>query len=141
MSEKTKEQDNQNEARPNASEGADQPLLGDVGSLKAGDTVFIEPIGNNARRGLKELTIKIVEKIGKKYLYLNGMRNRFFIDSLLEDCGEYCSGYRIWLNKLDYDAHIFELKINNELWSLLNDRYNIEKIPIEKKKKILEILK
>lgn len=32
MNEKTKEQDNQNEARPNASEGAHDRLLGDVGS-------------------------------------------------------------------------------------------------------------
>lgn len=136
------EQNKEQENRPTDPEGAgaDQAVLCEVDRPIVGNTVFIEPIGNNARRGVKGIQERKIEKVGKKYIYIENMRNKFFIDTLLEDCGGYCSGYRIWLNKSAYDAYVYELELNQKLFDFLSNRWDIEKIALDKKKRILEIL-
>jgi hypothetical protein len=72
--------------------------------LSVGQTIFLKPIGNAARRSTDLIETKIA-KIGKKYFEVeNGYYGRFFIDTLTQDGGQYISNYQGYLSKEELET-------------------------------------
>ena len=73
-----------------------------MADIKPGMEIYLEPIGNAARRSKDLITTKI-EKVGRKYFTTKlGYHGKFFIDTLLQDAGGYTANYKAWLSKDDF---------------------------------------
>lgn len=67
--------------------------------LKAGQTIYLKPIGNAGRRDNKIIETKIA-KVGKKYFECeDSWYGRFYIDTLTQDSGEYTPNYQGYINR------------------------------------------
>jgi len=70
--------------------------------LKPGMEIYLEPIGNAARRSSELIDTKI-EKVGRKYFTTqSGNYGKFFIETLLQDGRGYSANYKAWLSKDDF---------------------------------------
>lgn len=86
--------------------------------IEVGQTVYVE--GIQRRTQTVNLRKAIVSKVGRKYFELDGYyRDRFNIDTLLHDGGDYSPSYKVWLNESDYSNHIHEVKLRRELPDML----------------------
>lgn len=88
--------------------------------LEVGQTVYVKPIGNAARRSTKIITCKI-SKVGRKYfeLDLNWM-GRFEIESMTQDNGDYISNYACYLSLQEIEDE----KELNELYKDIGSCFN-----------------
>ena len=69
--------------------------------MKIGQKIYFKPI-NNAARGSRDIIETTVSKIGRKYFECEGMWSiKFFIDTLGDNSGQYCSSYKGYLSKQD----------------------------------------
>jgi len=67
--------------------------------LKIGQVLYLKPINNASRRGDGEIKETYITKIGKKYIIVHGHYGRYFIDSLLQDAGQYSSNYQAYTTR------------------------------------------
>lgn len=67
-------------------------------NLKVGQTVWLKPFSNYTRKNTNPVEV-IISKVGKKYIYIkgSGYNDRFFIDNLMHDNGEYSPKGKIYL--------------------------------------------
>lgn len=112
--------------------------------MKVGQTVYVKPVGNAARRS-KEIIEAKVSKIGNKFFYLEtpGVYNRFsglrfFIEDLSHDGKGYISDYQVYLS----EQEIKDEKTANHLHDEIRKRfsYYYPSLPLDKLKKIHEII-
>jgi hypothetical protein len=81
-----------------------------MSKLTVGQKVFVEPIGNAARRE-KEIKEATITKIGNKYFELDkSWMGRFFIKHLSQDGKGFISDYQVWLSMDDYNAEEERIK-------------------------------
>lgn len=74
-----------------------------MNKLTVGQTVIIE---SQNRRGLFPDGVheETVLTVGKKFFTITGSRERFYIDTLKHDGGEYSSAAQAWLSLDEYNA-------------------------------------
>lgn len=49
------------------------------------------------------ITETVVTKVGKKYFEVDKFRNRYYIETLIEDAGQYTATSRVYLSLQDYE--------------------------------------
>ncbi len=108
--------------------------------LEVGQTVYVQPIGNK-RRYTSDIAEAKVSKIGKKYFELEGYyRERFYLDSGLNDGRGYISDYhvRLSLQEIEDEKEITELS------HFIGDRFqygqNRDQLSLEQLRKIKAII-
>jgi len=67
--------------------------------MQVGQQVWVYE-GSYRKSKIKEA---VVTKVGKKYFEVDKFRGRFFIESLLEDAGQYTATSRVYLSLKDYE--------------------------------------
>lgn len=107
--------------------------------MKIGQTVYLKPIGNNSRYSQELIKVEI-DKIGRKYFEVNIKHyGRFFIETMIQDCGDYISGYKCYLS-------LQEIKDEEEhelLFSEIKKEFSAYRtnLPLSKLKEISQIIK
>lgn len=107
--------------------------------LVVGQTIWYKSL--SGRRG-DDISLKEskVLSVGKKYFEIEGLyRQRFFIDTLIHDGGNYSPSYMAYISKEQYLNELEARKIHSELLRIFSD-YSM-KIEVEKLRAILEILR
>jgi hypothetical protein len=108
--------------------------------LKTGQTVYIKPVGNNARYD-QEIKEGVVSKVGKKWFEIeNYHRCRFSIETGSHDGGQYISGYQVYSSMQEIEDE----QEHNKLWHILRryfEYYSGNKHSLETLRKINEIIK
>ena len=103
--------------------------------LTVGQTVFLLPIGNNAR-GKKDIQLEAanVAKVGRKYFQVTrGGRTcpvEFHIDGLYEKSGDHCPGWRLYLSEQEYSDEKESSNILRFISSPYGSKLNM--LPVEK---------
>ena len=101
--------------------------------LTVGQAVYLKPIGNAARRSSEIRTDK-VKSIGKKYFYVEHHNNRFFIENMSEDMGEYSSNWIAYHSEQD----ILDERELSENLQWIGKYY--KDATLEQTRKVIEIL-
>ena len=100
--------------------------------------MYVEP-RNNAARYSKEIETHIVSKVGRKYFELEGMYNaRFFIKTLSQDGGQYCSDHQCYLSLKEIEDEREASSLYSKIRLIFNENSNT--ITLEKLKQISDIL-
>jgi hypothetical protein len=76
----------------------------------------------------KELTETVITEIGRKYFKVESPPERFYIDTLQHDGGQYISRYRAFLSKQDFDDYIEHGQLANKLRSKQFDSLSLEQL-------------
>ena len=106
--------------------------------MEVGQTIYVEP-RNNAARYSKEIETHIVSKVGRKYFELEGMYNaRFFIKTLSQDGGQYCSDHQGYLSLKEIEDKREADKLYNEVRKYFSTHST--KLSLENLKQISDIL-
>lgn len=95
-------------------------------NLKVGQEVYLS--ASYGRNG-----VKTIEKIGRKYFYLKGRNQKFYLDTL-EEADYIGRPDTVYLTKKDYDNRQKHAEL-----SLFLNRYRFEKLSLEDLIKIAEI--
>jgi len=87
--------------------------------MKAGDTVFVVPVGPNNTRYMKgsildNIQEKTIEKVGNRYFYIKGwVREKFSLETM-QDVSNYCKDWKVYINKQQiYDEAEFNTLYSN----------------------------
>lgn len=109
-----------------------------MNKLTVGQTVYLKPI-NNAARGSSEIRQEVITKIGKKFFYAGERNERFYIETMFHDAGEYSSRYKAYLSV----QTITEEKEANVLNDFICNYFSYKgtpRLPLDKLRKIKEII-
>lgn len=93
-------------------------------SIKTGQTIYLEPLGNNKRHGKKIITAEVKE-VKKKYFHVNiGSReHRFYIDGIMNekttDWGQ--ASYMAHLTPEQANESAFRQDVINDITQKLRD--------------------
>lgn len=83
--------------------------------LKVGQVVYLEPLGNAARYST-EIKPATICSLGKKYFAVEEFpRNRFSIEELIHDGGQYSPQYKVHLSLQDIQDEKEANKLSREL--------------------------
>ena len=106
--------------------------------MKTGQEIYLKPIGNRARYD-KEIKKTKVGKVGRKYFELEESHyGRFFIDTMLQDCGQYISGYVCYLSLQEIEDEEEALKLYTEIKKMFSG-FSTD-LPLNKLKEIHKII-
>jgi inorganic pyrophosphatase len=82
--------------------------------LQPGQTVYVKPIGNAARRS-SVIEEAVVEAVGKKFFTLEKWtKKRFYIDTLIEDACQYTPNYKVYLTKQEIEDERLAANLRRE---------------------------
>ena len=88
---------------------------------KVGDEVIVEYVGNAKRWNNEDFTTAIVNKVGRKYFYLDGFRREKFGYSGYGirpiNVSNYSPDYRVYFSQQEYNEH----KERKALWKQFDD--------------------
>lgn len=108
--------------------------------MKAGDTVYLNPMGNARRfRGGDAIETKIT-KVARKYFYVDYYDNRFLIENMKHDNGDYSSQYECFLSEKEIQEHKERNKLSDEIKRKLREHYGVLSYPIEDLREIARLL-
>lgn len=104
--------------------------------LKVGQTVYLEPLANAARKN-NEIQEAIVQSVGKKYFTANGMK--FNLDDGIHNAGNYVSEYKAY----ESVQEIEEKRLADYLHKKIKDSFGAFKAThtLSELKQIAEIIK
>ena len=106
-------------------------------TVKVGQTVYLHPI--QTRVNIKSGSEAVIEKVGKKFAYLNN-RTRFFIDTMQHDGGDYSPKYKVYLSIEELNFKLESDRMRDCISSEF--RYGVPNIyPNEVVKSIYELIK
>jgi len=106
--------------------------------MTVGQPIWYRSISNRhgADISLKETT---VSKIGKKYFEVNDIGERFFIDTLEHDAGNYLASIAVYLSKVDYEEEVERKNIFDQLFRMFGN-YSHPNIELSKLRRIIAII-
>lgn len=105
-------------------------------NVSVGQTIYLEPQGNAARRS-KEIREAKVESVGRKYFTANGMK--FYLDNGRHNAGQYSADYQAYESL----QAIEDKRLADNLHSKIKDAFGAYKAThqLSELKQIAEILK
>lgn len=111
--------------------------------LIVGQTVFVRPIGNASRWHTGDVLTHIkeakIEKIGRKYFYLEGYRSEKFGIEEMRDISDYSSDFEIYISMQDIKDKIEATKLNWDIKQYFNSHGN-SNLSLKQLRKIKEVI-
>lgn len=107
-----------------------------------GQVVFVKKVGNAARWRKEDELVEeeIVERVGKKYFYLQGFRNHKFSIEEMRDISDYTSDFYVYLTMQEIkDEAEYALKVKEI--SKVFDHYGRVDLSLEVIRQLHDILK
>ena len=111
-----------------------------MSKLEVGQKVFIKPMGNAARYS-KEIKEGVVTKVARKYFWLDGFyKERFFIDSMVNDGHGYSSDYAVYLSAQEIEDEREAESLRKEIVKLF-EWSSSARLTIDQMRRIIAITK
>lgn len=112
-----------------------------MNKLEVGQVIWTLNVGNAARRCGQELTERVITKVGRKYFYIEVFRRKVkFEIETLEECSDYTSDYKVYINKQDYFNEIKKRELLTGIRGILTPQFGVSKVSLDTVISVAKIL-